>query len=120
MIGENGNDIFYGGAGTDTITTGNNNDIIVFDSTAFSGIDTIQDFNSSNDKIDIADVLEGYDALTDAITDFVQITTSGSNSILSVDADGGANNFVQIATLIGITGLTDEESLETAGKLITV
>jgi Ca2+-binding RTX toxin-like protein len=120
MIGENGNDIFYGGAGADTITTGNNSDIIVFDSTAFSGIDTVQDFNSSSDKIDIADVLVGYDALTEAITDFVQITTSGSNSILSVDADGGANNFVQIATLVGITGLTDEEALETAGKLITV
>lgn len=56
--------------------------------------------------------------MADAITDFVEITTSGSNSILKVDADGGADNFVQIATILGVTGLTDEESLETNGYLI--
>jgi hypothetical protein len=51
----------------------------------------------------------------------VEITTSGSDSILKVDADGtGAGaSFVQIATLVGITGLTNEEALETAGTLIT-
>jgi Ca2+-binding RTX toxin-like protein len=115
-----GNDTLYGGAGADILYSHGGNDIFVLDDTTFSGVDTIQDFNSSNDKIDIADVLVGYDALTEAITDFVQITTSGSNSILSVDADGGANNFVQIATIIGVTGLTNEEALETAGTLITV
>jgi Ca2+-binding RTX toxin-like protein len=115
-----GNDVIYGGAGSDVLYGHGGNDIFVFDDTFFSGIDTIQDFNSGADKIDIADVLVGYDALTEAITDFVQITTSGSNSILSVDFDGGANNFVQIATIIGVTGLTNEEALETAGTLITV
>ncbi len=115
-----GNDTLYGGAGADILYSHGGNDIFVLDDTTFSGVDTIQDFNSSNDKIDIADVLVGYDALKEAITDFVQITTSGSNSILSVDADGGANNFVQIATIIGVTGLTNEEALETAGTLITV
>jgi hypothetical protein len=86
---------------------------------AFSGVDTIQDFNLSNDYINIADVLTEYDPLTDLLTDFVEITTSGSNSILSVDVDGGANSFVQIATIIGVTGLTNEDALETSGRLIT-
>jgi hypothetical protein len=62
-----------------------------------------------------------YDPLTQAITDYVEITDSGSDSIVKVDADvtGGGASFVQIATLEGITGLTDEAALESAGTLIT-
>jgi hypothetical protein len=43
--------------------------------------------------------------LTDAISDFVRITDNGSSSILSVDQNGGANSFVQIATLTGVTNI---------------
>jgi len=65
-------------------------------------------------------LLIGYDPLTDAITDFVHITSSGSNSYLRVDTDGGANNFIQIAQISNNTALSDEEALETSGTLITV
>lgn len=76
---------------------------------------------AENDKIDISDIIDlNYDPLNDFITDFVQITDNGSDSVLSVDADGGANNFVQIATLYGVTGLTDEIVLEDSGTLVTV
>ncbi len=60
----------------------------------------------------------GYDPLTDALTNFVEITDSGSHSLLKVDVDGGADNFVQIATLKNIIGLTDEDAIEAAGNLI--
>ena len=81
--------------------------------------DTITDFRvAEGDVIDISDVLFGYDPLTDAITDFVQITDSGVDSIVSVDSDGGGDNFVQIVTLKNVTGLTNEEALETNGTLI--
>jgi len=63
-------------------------------------------------------LLIGYDPLTDAITDFVQITESGTNSYLNVDADGGADNFVQVAYIYNETGLTDEDALQTSGNLI--
>jgi hypothetical protein len=33
----------------------------------------------------------------------VQIATSGLNTILSVDSNGGGNSFVQVATLTGVT-----------------
>lgn len=68
--------------------------------------------------IDLSDLISVYDPVTDAITDFIQITDSGNNSIVSVDTDGGADNFVHIATLKDITGLTDEAALETSGNLI--
>jgi hypothetical protein len=61
-----------------------------------------------------------FDPLTHTITNFVEITTSGADSILKVDSNGtiGGVNFVQIATLQGITGLTDEAALVANGTLI--
>jgi len=82
--------------------------------------DTIQDYRPfSGEVLDIADLLSGYDSLSDLITDFVQITDNGVDSYLAVDSDGGADNFVQVAELLGITGLSDEAALETSGSLIT-
>lgn len=61
-----------------------------------------------------------YDPLHDALTNFVEITTSGGNSIVKVDADGtgAAFGWTQIATLQGETGLTDEAALVASGHLI--
>lgn len=81
----------------------------------------MKDFSTGQgDIIDIADVLTGYDLGIDAITDWVQITDNGTDTTLKIDQDGGANNFVTVATLLGVTGLTDETALETAGILVTV
>lgn len=120
LYGNDGDDILYGGSGSDILSGGNGADTFVFESaSAFSNVDTITDFDiSGNDALDIADLLSGYDELTDAISDFVQITDNGTDSILSVDTDGGADNFVQITTLLNVTGLTDEDALETSGNLI--
>ncbi|MBV1929127.1 MAG: type I secretion C-terminal target domain-containing protein [Gammaproteobacteria bacterium] len=120
LYGNDGDDILYGGSGVDTLSGGNGADVFVFEAdSAFTNVDTISDFDTAeSDIIDITGLLSGYDPLTDAISDFVQITDSGSDSILSVDTDGGADNFVQIATLLGVTGLTDEDTLETSGNLI--
>jgi len=123
LKGENGNDVLAGGAGIDQLFGGNGADTFAFEgATAFNGIDQIRDFSlAQNDKIDISDVLSGYDPLAHAITDFVQITQRGSNSILSVDVNGlaGGVSFVQIATIYNTSGLTDEQALESSGHLIT-
>ncbi len=122
LYGNNGDDILSGGAGIDMLYGQAGADTFVFEAaSAFTNSDNVQDFDlSDGDKLDISDLLIGYDPLTDAISDFVQITESGSNSYLSVDADGGADNFVQVAYLYNETGLTDEDALETSGNLITV
>ncbi len=115
-----GNDSLYGGDGLDNLWGGDGSDSFIFESgSAFNDIDVVGDFDlSENDVVDVTDLLSGYDALTDAISDFVQITDNGTDSSLFVDADGGADNFVQIATLLNVTGLTDEDSLEASGNLI--
>jgi len=68
----------------------------------------------------VADLLIGYDPLNSLVTDFVQITDSGGNSIVKIDADGAgtAYSFTQIAVLTGVTGLTDEQAQVAAGHLI--
>ena len=122
LYGGDGDDVLYGGGGVDMLYGQGGADIFAFEAgSAFTSSDNIQDFNlSEGDFLDISDILSGYDPLNDAITDFVQITESGSNSYLNVDADGGADNFVQIAYLYGANGLTDEEALEASGDLVTV
>ncbi len=118
MSGQNGNDTLYGGAGNDDLYGNAGADTFVFSTNG--GSDTVKDFKlSENDKLDISDLLSGYDPLNDVISDFVQITDDGTHSFLKVDTDGGADNFVQIATLTGVTGLTIETGLETSGVIIT-
>jgi hypothetical protein len=96
-------------------------DSFVFESaSAFSNIDVITDFSTGqSDNLNLADVVD-FDPGIHAITDFVEMTTSGTDTILKVDANGttGGVSFVQIATLQNITGLTDEQDLFDTGNLI--
>ena len=48
----------------------------------------------------------------------MQITDNSTDSALAVDADGGADNFVAVASILGVTGLTDEAALEANGYLL--
>ncbi len=122
LYGDDDNDILFGGGGIDLLWGDDGADTFAFESaTAFSFSDNIQDFDlAEGDMLDISDLLSGYDPMTDTITDFVQITDNGTHSYLAVDADGGADNFVQVAAIFNETGLTDEASLESSGTLITV
>ncbi|TRW96279.1 type I secretion C-terminal target domain-containing protein [Paracoccus sp. M683] len=118
LIGGGGDDLLLGGNGSDTLSGGTGADTFRL-LNGESGTDTIADFNTGQgDVLDLADLLDLFDPMSDVITDFVEITTSGSNSLVKVDADGGANNFVLKVTLNGVTGLTDEAALVTSGNLL--
>ncbi|KAB1085063.1 calcium-binding protein [Neorhizobium galegae] len=140
ISGGGGNDTIYGGAGNDTITGGDGDDILYGESgldaftgglgadtyvfqaaSAYSNVDTVSDFSTAqSDVLNLINLLGDYDPLTEAITDFVQITTSGANSNVAIDRDGTGSTygFTQIATLTGVTGLTDEAALVTSGRLL--
>jgi hypothetical protein len=70
----------------------------------------------------VSDILDAtsYNHDADPITDWVEITTSGSDSVVKIDRDGtgGTYSMTQVATLQGITGLTDEAALVTSGNLL--
>ncbi|MBN8520324.1 MAG: type I secretion C-terminal target domain-containing protein [Alphaproteobacteria bacterium] len=115
-----GNDLIYGGAGADMIYGQAGADVFAFDLAVLDGTqDTIFDFSLiEGDKIDISNLITGFDPLTELISDFIQITDNGTDSVVAIDANGGADQFIAIATLKDITGLTDEQLLYDTGKLI--
>lgn len=124
LSGGDGNDTLTGMEGVDTLTGGNGDDVFAFDIDAsFDAVDIITDFNISTqeDVLDMRDLLSAYDDLADVLADFLEVSDSGSDSIIRVDRDGtgGVYDWVQVATLQGITGLTDEDALVTSGNLLT-
>ncbi|HEY1614377.1 MAG TPA: calcium-binding protein [Rhizomicrobium sp.] len=115
-----GNNIISGGGGYDSVHLGTGSDTVLFKgATAETGIDTIYNFDpgTKDDKIDISDVISTYDPATDAIANFVQLATSGSDTQLKVDTDGSGTSYTQIATISGVTGLNLTD-LITDGNLI--
>ncbi|MBI1393597.1 MAG: type I secretion C-terminal target domain-containing protein, partial [Alphaproteobacteria bacterium] len=129
LTGGSGDDYLNGAGGNDTITgngganilngsTGADTFVLTQDSMD-AYLDTVADFDvGEGDALDVSGILTLYDPMTDLISDFIQMTDDGTDSFLAVDTDGGADNFVQIATLLNVTGLTDEADLETNGYLI--
>lgn len=121
LTGLDGNDILNGKAGLDNLFGGNGSDTFVFENdSAFLNRDIIQDFKTvQSDKIDISDVLSGYNSATHDIHDFISISTSGADTILSVDRDGLGSTYgsTEIALLKNITGL-DIDTMLTNGNLI--
>ena len=130
LYGGNGNDKLYGGLDNDILTGGQGADylygnegadIFVFDADSMvGGLDNIKDFSlAQGDVIDIEGLLQGYDPVTSAITDFVRISESATHSYVSVDADGavGGAHWVQVARIDNVLGLTDENNLMATGHL---
>lgn len=122
LFGGDGTDRLEGGAGQDHLTGGNDDDTFVIDETSFVGaVDQITDFDTSEgDKLDISNILIGYDSGTDDIADFVSFTDSGADSIMAVDRDGAGTtySFENVARLLDLNGLS-ASTLETNGNLIT-
>ena len=115
-----GDDVIIGGAGSDTIYGGYGADKFVFDSASLGSSDNINDFSlSEGDRLDISQILFGYDPLTSLINDFVSITDDGYNSVISVDRDGTglAYSSQSVAMLSNVVGL-DAEAMLTSGNLI--
>jgi Ca2+-binding RTX toxin-like protein len=106
LRGYAGNDTISGGSGSDSITGGTGSDILsggagsdtfVYTSNT-QGLDTITDFTigSGNDLLDLTALGITADA------DHLRFTYDGANTTVSVDIDGGVDNFVDIAVLEGV------------------
>jgi Ca2+-binding RTX toxin-like protein len=119
LDGGEGDDILRAGAGNDTLTGGLGSDSFVRN-LGSDGRDTITDFTlgAGGDKLDIGDVLAGYDAGDDA-TEFVQFIVSNGNTIVRIDANGstGGAQFADAFVLAGVT-VTDPNQLAADGNLL--
>lgn len=114
LYGQDGNDTLIMGLGLDNAYGGSGADQFIYDlngSLVIDGlVDTIHDFEmgAGNDLLDISDILHGYDPLTDAISDFVEVTSLNGDTHVNVNLDGTGSDFDQLVTLTGVdTTLTD-------------
>lgn len=122
LYGENGNDTLYADVGGNTLSGGAGADTFRFTSTSTDApIDRITDFSTAQgDVLNIKDILIGYDPLTKVITSYIEMTTSGANTIMKIDRDGTgtAHTWTQYAQLDNVTGLTDEAALLQQGRIV--
>lgn len=121
LFGDADDDILIGGAGFNRLTGGTGNDTFVFEGeTAFgTGVDQVLDF-TTGDRLDISDILEdfGFDAVNDAIEDWVRVRNNGGHSFVQIDSDGdgGAANFANVVKIHNQT--LDMQDMINDGSLI--
>lgn len=139
LSGDLGNDQLYGGLGNDKLEGGAGVDLLAggagldrlrgnagADRFVFlrldDGADLVEDFRlKEKDKLDVSALLDvDFDLLLHRASDFVLITEAAGTSYLDVDADGlaGPAGWVRVATLAGVTGLTNEDALANMGILL--
>lgn len=119
LAGGDGDDILRGGAGNDVLTGGNGSDTFLRALNS-DGRDVVMDFTlgAGGDRLDIGDVLTGYQSGDDA-AEFVQLISSNGNTIVRVDANGAAGgaHFTDAFVLVGVA-VTDPNQLADDGNLI--
>ena len=103
LLGNNGNNILDGGAGNDVYTAKAGGDTVIFhlllsaSATGGNGIDNWTDFQVgvAVDKIDISDLLIGYNGSNNQVyvDQFLSVESSGSNTNIYLDRDGVGTQF---------------------------
>lgn len=120
ITGSSADNWIYGRGGADTLTGGLGADTFYFDAQSIGSVDNILDFSvTDGDKLDITNLLFGYDDIQSAIDDFVTFTEAGGNTTVSVDRDGQGTAYSSqtFASLTAVTGL-DADLMLTNGNLI--
>lgn len=121
LYGDGGNDVLVAGLGTDTLYGRTGSDTFAFDAVD-NKADYIKDFTLTGaeaDKLNITDILSGYDGTKD-INDFVRIVVSGTSRMdLMINQDGTGTDWVKTAMIYGsnFSGVT-ADNLLADGQLI--
>ena len=102
LLGDSGRDTLRGDLGPDRLTGGGGADVFLY-TAADQGVDTITDL-APNDRIDVSQVLTGFDGATSDPSDFVNLVDAGADAILQVDPNGGGDQFVDLARIDGAAG----------------
>jgi Ca2+-binding RTX toxin-like protein len=102
LKGGNGDDILAGGAGADNLTGGAGADTFQWQAgdLVLRACDTITDFKTGSDKLNIHDILQGYNG---HLEEFARFVDQRGSTIFQVDIDGaaGAAKWQNIAILQG-------------------
>ncbi|MBA5249934.1 MAG: type I secretion C-terminal target domain-containing protein, partial [Gammaproteobacteria bacterium] len=92
ITGSNEEDILIGGGGNDTLTGGGGKDTFQYDAST-DGHDTIMDFSvgSAGDVLDLSNLLVGYNFIG-TLAEFVSVAYTAEKTVITVDANGSADN----------------------------
>jgi Ca2+-binding RTX toxin-like protein len=110
FVGGAGNDLLAGGVGADVLRGGRGNDTFDYNGLADGDAnERILDFSKSGtngvDVLNLRDMLltfTGYTGTNAFTGGYLQFdTSSGTNTVVRVDSNGGANSFVPLVTLVG-------------------
>lgn len=113
----NMNPQFISTAQSDVITGSAYGDTLVYDllnnanATGGNGADTWKNFSlAQGDKIDIHDLLVGWNPASSNIANYLNVTTSGNNTVISIDRDGTGttHNLTPLVTLENVHTTLDE------------
>jgi Ca2+-binding RTX toxin-like protein len=113
LNGGAGDDVIEGGLGADKLDGGAGGDLFRYrlenpaDINNLGG-DLITGFEHGKDKIDLYDLFVDFDlSVEDVIGDGVlSLEVSNGDTLVKFDKDGGADSFVTLATLQGVTDVT--------------
>ncbi|MGV3576339.1 MAG: DUF5801 repeats-in-toxin domain-containing protein [Devosia sp.] len=101
LTGTDGDDIIIGGLGNDTLTGGAGADTFVFSEAGPDNSDTITDFVTGEDAIDLGGLLDAALIDTNNVGDYVRVQDTGADALLQVNTTGTGDNWVDVATLTG-------------------
>jgi len=105
IFGGEGNDTIYGGGGNDSLTGGTGSDKFVY-SVLNEGTNTITDFNTSEDKLDLHALFAslGCGGTNPIAAGYLQFTAIGNNTVVQINPNGavGGVNFTSLVTLNGV------------------
>lgn len=130
LSGGAGNDLLYGYIGVDILMGGEGADTLTGDAEADqfkfmnadvgTGTDNIEDFNkTSGDTINIADLMDAYDPMQHAITDFISVSVASGHTTIKVDRDGTGSTYSaqDVAVVKNITWSSISDMV-TSGDLV--
>ncbi|MCP8635849.1 retention module-containing protein [Pseudomonas mosselii] len=103
LRGGAGNDILIGGRGDDTLTGGSGNDTFVWQK-GDTGHDTVTDFTPGSDRLDLSQLLQGENATSASLDDYLHFKVSGS---------GG--NVVSTIEVSSVAGAAPTQTIDLAG-----
>ena len=125
LKGDGGDDMLYAGSGADRLEGHSGADSYIFQGVEIvdGNLNRVVGFSQTDgDTIILENVLQGYDPLTDAISDFITMSTT-THTYLSIDIDGAGSTYSSISNVIRIENITAWSSVDdmiTQGDLLLV
>jgi len=103
LNGAGGNDILIGGPGNNTLTGGNGSDTFVWQQ-GNAGHDLVSDFSLGIDRLDLSQLLQGENATSASLDDYLHFKVTGSESGL-----------VSTLEVSAVVGAAPTQSIDLAG-----